>query len=87
MKTLLLLAARYDGKPIIPLSTVCKDYFSHLNETQFLRKVGNGEIRIPVVRAEQSQKSAKGVHLEDLARYLDERTAIARREVADAIGQ
>lgn len=35
------------------------------------RKAEAGEIRIPIVRMEDSQKSAKGVHLSDLAAYLD----------------
>ena len=30
-----------------------------------------GEIDLPIVRMEVSQKAARGVHLTDLARYLD----------------
>ena len=47
-----------------------------------IRKVSSGEIALAVVRTEHSQKSAKGVHLQDLADYLDERRAIALKEQA-----
>ncbi|MFC5068893.1 pyocin activator PrtN family protein [Flaviflagellibacter deserti] len=41
-----------------------------------------GEIKIPVVRIENSQKSAKGVHLRDLADYIDERRQLAIKELS-----
>ncbi|WP_352868246.1 pyocin activator PrtN family protein [Mesorhizobium sp. M1329] len=66
--------AQYEGRVIVPAETVCKDYFSHLTLAKFLRKVSIGEIELPLTRAERSQKSAKGVHLQDLASYLDKRT-------------
>ena len=65
---------------LIPVETVCRDYFSHLTVDKFVRKVSAGEIRIPLVRMEASQKAAKGVHLTDLAVYLDERRAAAVKE-------
>jgi len=54
---------------------------SHLTPTKLIRKIGAGEIAIPLVRIENSQKCAKGVHLTDLAKYLDARTEAARKEV------
>lgn len=80
MNTLFLLMAQYNGRVIIPAEIVCKDYFSHLTITKFLRKVSTGEIDLPLTRAERSQKSAKGVHLQDLASYLDKRREIALSE-------
>ncbi|MEM9093934.1 MAG: pyocin activator PrtN family protein [Pseudomonadota bacterium] len=77
MNTLFLLMAQYDARAIVPAETVCKDYFTHLSYPKFLRKVNAREINLPLTYAEQSQKSFKGVHLQDLAAYLD-----ARREVA-----
>lgn len=71
MNTLFLLMAQYEGLAIIPLARVCADYFSHLTPEKLMRKVGSGEIDLPVVRIEGSQKAARGVHLSDLARYLD----------------
>jgi len=37
-------------------------------------------IDLPLVRSERSQKSAKGVHLSDLATYLDKRREVALYE-------
>ncbi len=81
MNTAFLLMAQYDGLAIVPVEKVCADYFPHLRPDQFLRKVGAGEIKLPLVRAETSQKSAKGVHLQDLADYLDGRRDAARKEL------
>ncbi|WP_027244086.1 pyocin activator PrtN family protein [Leisingera daeponensis] len=80
MNTLFLLMAQYDGRAVVPVDTVCKDYFSHLTLPKFLRKVSSGEIDLPLVRSERSQKSAKGVHLSDLATYLDKRREVALNE-------
>ena len=80
LNTLFLLMAQYEGRVIVPAEIVCKDYFSHLTITKFLRKVSTGEIDLPLTRAERSQKSARGVHLQDLALYLDKRREIALSE-------
>ncbi len=80
LNTAFLLMAQYDGQAVIPLETVRRDYFSHLNMDHFLRKISGGEIDIPVVRMEASQKSAKGIALSDLATFLDERIEAARKE-------
>jgi hypothetical protein len=73
--------AQYGGLAIIPVEKVCRDYFSHLTPTKFLDKVRKGEIPLPLVRLEKSQKSAKGVHLQDLANYIDARRDAARKEL------
>jgi Pyocin activator protein PrtN len=78
--TAFLLMARYDGLPVIPVDVVCRDYFRHLTVEKFLRKVLAGEIALPIVRMEGSQKAAKGVPLTDLADYLDKQMALARKE-------
>ncbi len=80
MKTAFLLMAQYDGLAIIPLDVVCRDYFRHLTTETLLKKVLSGEIALPVTRMESSQKSAKGVHINDLAEYLDKQAAAARKE-------
>jgi hypothetical protein len=80
MNTVFLLMARYNGLPIIPVDVVCRDYFQRLNVEKFLRKVLAGEISLPIVRMEVSQKSAKGVPINDLAAYLDKQIEAARRE-------
>lgn len=77
MNTLFLLMAQYDGQAVIPLTKVCTDYFCHLSVDKLQRKVMASEIDLPIVRMEGSQKAAKGVHLQDLAKYLDEQRAKA----------
>lgn len=81
MNTAFLLMAQYDGKAIIPIQDVCRDYFCHLHVDKLVQKISAGEIAIPLVRIETSQKSAKGVHLCDLAKYLDARAEAARKEM------
>lgn len=80
MNTAFLLMAQYDGAAVIPTDAVCRDYFSHLTPVNFMRKVNAGEIDLPVVRMDRGQKAATGVHLADLARWIDERREAARRE-------
>lgn len=88
MNTSFLLMAQYDALAVIPVATVVKDYFPHLSTDKFLRKVAIGEINIPLLRIESgSQKAAKGVHLSDLAMYLDDRRAAAVKEAKQLAGQ
>ena len=72
--------AQYDGLAVIPVEWVCRDYFRHLTVEKFLRKVLVGEISLPIVRMESSQKAAKGIHINDLAAYLDKQADAARKE-------
>ncbi|MGD5502433.1 pyocin activator PrtN family protein, partial [Xanthomonas citri pv. citri] len=65
MNTAFLLMAQYNAAAIIPLELVCRDYFSHLTPDEFTRKATKGQIDLPLVRIEASQKAAKGVHLMD----------------------
>jgi hypothetical protein len=46
-----------------------------------VQKISSGEIAIPLVRMEASQKCAKGIHLLDLAEYLDAQVEAARKEM------
>jgi len=71
--------AKYEGQPVIPVDEVARVYFG-VSTMVFLRKVDDGSIALPVIRMEKSQKSAKGVHVEDLAEYIDARRAQARHE-------
>ncbi|WRQ05462.1 hypothetical protein [Ralstonia phage AhaGv] len=86
MKTAFLLMAQYDGKAVIPLDDVCRDFFAHLSKEKFYMKVMAGEIKIPVIRIEASQKAARGVHLADLARYIDDRREAALKELRQVSG-
>ena len=80
LNTAFLLMAQYNGKAIIPLPDVCRDYLSHLTPEKLLRKVMASQILVPIIHIERSQKSAKGVHLQDSADYLDKRRAEAMKE-------
>lgn len=80
MNTAWLLMAQYD-KAIIPLEDVRRDHFSHLNIEMFRRKLARGEIKLPIIRAEASTKAHQGVHIDDLAAYLDTARDQARKEL------
>lgn len=81
MKTQLLLAAQYDGLAIIPLDRVRKDYFPHLSEQRLMERVLSGKINLPIVRIDPtSQKTARGVAIEHLAAWIDERKSAAEKE-------
>jgi Pyocin activator protein PrtN len=57
--TVFLLMAQYHGKAVISVDEICRDYFPHLDSAKFTRKVGAGDIAIPMIRMEASQKTAK----------------------------
>jgi hypothetical protein len=86
LNTTFLLLAQYNGKAIIPLEEVRRDFFSHLTLQKLLRKLSLGDIALPVMRMEQSQKCAKGVHLQDLAEYLETRRQAAKKELSQMSG-
>lgn len=80
MNTLFLLMAQYEGKAVIPLDQVCKDYM-HLTVEKFKLKCMSGEINVPIVRlGANSQKAALGIHLKDLADYIDRQREKASKE-------
>lgn len=80
MNTLFLLMAQYNGQAVIPLSRVCADYM-HLTVEKFKLKCISGEIDIPIVRlGADSQKAALGIHLRDLADYIDKQRDKATKE-------
>lgn len=45
MNTEFLLMAQYDGRAVIPVDVVCRDYFSHPTPEKFIRKQAAGEIK------------------------------------------
>jgi hypothetical protein len=85
--TLFLLMAQYNGMTVVPLDQVCRDFFSHLTVEKLLRKALRGDIPLPIVRIETSQKAQRGVHLVDLAAYIDKRRAAAIKECRQLTGQ
>lgn len=87
MNTAFMLMAQYNGLAIIPIDQVCTDYFTHLTPEMFQRKVLAGQIQLPITRLEPSQKSARGVHINDLALYLDRQREAARKELTQLNGR
>lgn len=86
MNTAFLLMAQYDGAAVIPIDRVARDYFSHLTPEKLVRKISAGAIALPLIRIEASERCAKGVHLTDLARWIDERAEAARKECRQLCG-
>ena len=82
MKTAFLLMAQYDGLAVIPVERVCRDYFAPLTVEQFLRKTTSGQIGLPVIHMYGSERAAKGVHINDLATFLDRQAEKARKELS-----
>lgn len=80
MNTLFLLMAQYNGQAVVPLERVCADYMN-LSVEKFKRKRLTGEIDIPIVRlGAATQKAGLGIHLKDLADYIDTQRARATQE-------
>ncbi|MCJ2374834.1 pyocin activator PrtN family protein [Pseudomonas sp. RGM 3321] len=87
MNTLFLLMAQYEGQAVIPVDRVCSDYM-HLSVEKFKRKCLDGEIDIPIVRlGADSQKAALGIHLKDLADYIDRQREKATKEQNKLMGR
>lgn len=79
MNTAIMMMAMYNAQAIIDSETVAKDWFK-LSVSKLHEKIRSGEIRLPLVlMEEESQKCAKGVHLTDLAEYVDARRAAAEK--------
>ena len=87
MNTAFLLMAQYNGQAIIPLERICADYFSHLTPEKMKIKVAAGQIDLTLVPMESRQKSARGVHLSDLADYLDAQHTKAKAEHEKLMGR
>jgi hypothetical protein len=81
MNTAFILMAQYNGRAIVPVETVCADYFAPLTLPNLRRKIAAGDIPLPLVRMESDNvKAAQGIHISDLAAYIDERRAAAVKE-------
>ncbi len=84
--TVAILREQYGPRVIIPLDRVMEDYFPGVSQEHLLRRIGEGKLKLPVVRIDASQKSAKGVGLMDLAPTVDHRMGSARKECRQLCG-
>lgn len=80
MNTSFLLLAQFNGRSVIPLDEVRAAFFPHLDADNMTRKLLRGDIPLPVIRADKSTKTARGVHVSDLAEWIDKQRAAAVRE-------
>jgi len=82
VKTIFFLMAQYNARAVIPLEWIQRDFFSHLDVKKLASKCSSGVIQLPLVRTDpSSQKSSKGVAIQDLANYIDKRQEAARKEM------
>jgi hypothetical protein len=80
MQTTFLLMAQFNGRTTIPIDEVRQAFFPHLDADNFTRKLTRGDIPLPVTRADKSAKTARAVHLADLAEWIDAQRAAAVKE-------
>lgn len=78
MNTTFALLARFET-PTVKLEDICEDFFGLGREKAYKRAALN-ELPVPTFRAAESQRAPRLVHVDDLARYIDEQRAKARRE-------
>ncbi len=78
MNTAYALLARFET-PTVPLERICEEFFGMKKEKAYERAALN-ELPVPTFRAAESQKAPRLVHIEDLARWLDQQRAKARKE-------
>jgi hypothetical protein len=69
------------GKALLTPAEVCAAYFAPMSERVFHRKLLTGEIRLPVTRMGPGQKAPRMIHVEDLAKYIEERRKVAQNEM------
>jgi hypothetical protein len=69
----------------IPVESVRHEYFTHLNATGLVRKITRGETALPLTRIEAGEKAARGVHITDLADWIDGRRAAGAIELKQVV--
>lgn len=77
--TFFLLAAEFGGRPAVTLEE-CLHHLGLKTVVEANRRATDGTLGLPTFRDRDSQKAKRKVHLEDLARFIDERRDEGRRE-------
>lgn len=78
MNTAFALLARFES-PTVPLEDICEEFFG-LRRDKAYQHASMQSLPVPTFRASDSQKAPRLVHVDDLARYLDDQRAKARKE-------
>ena len=87
LNTTFLLLAQYNGKVVIPLEEVRRDFFSHLTLQKLLRKLSLGDIKLRVRRMDRVTNAPKAsICKTDLADYFETRRQAAKKELSQMSG-
>jgi excisionase family DNA binding protein len=79
-KTVFFLMAMYET-PVVSAKAVHRDFFSHLSFAGFLREVRAGQIPLPLLGVGGDAEVPHGVHVTDLAAYIDAERAAAEAQL------
>ncbi|CDH28834.1 conserved hypothetical protein [Xenorhabdus bovienii str. Jollieti] len=79
MNTAFLLMAEFETSQI-PLSDIAERYFK-MSPGTAERKANEGKLGIPTYKLNDSQKSPRIVHVNDLAAYIDKQREQASKEL------
>ena len=78
VNTAFALLTRFET-PTVKLENICEEFFG-MKKDKAYERAGMNELPVPTFRASASQKAPRLVHIEDLAHWLDEQRAKARKE-------
>ncbi len=78
MKTAFALFARFES-PTVKLEDICEEFFG-MGRDKAYQSANLNALPVPTFRASESQKAPRLVHIEDLARYIDQQRKAAREE-------
>ncbi|WP_075040008.1 pyocin activator PrtN family protein [Acinetobacter radioresistens] len=79
MNTFAMLFARYMS-PVVPLETIVKDYFNHMQIEDANRRANKLDLPFPVFKSENSKKAKWMVNITQFAAYLDRQSEIANQD-------
>lgn len=78
MNTAFALLARFES-PTVKLEDICEEFFGMGRDKAYQHAALNN-LPVPTFRASDSQKAPRLIHVDDLAKWLDEQRATARQE-------
>ncbi|RUP39022.1 MAG: pyocin activator protein PrtN [Acinetobacter sp.] len=73
------LFMRYRSMTVL-LDEVVKDYYPHLSKVKVLEKARNQEFPFSCFKLDKSQKAPYFVHIQDLAKVLDQNYTLAHQD-------
>ena len=69
--TLWMLMAEFSGRPAVTLEE-CKHYLGYSTVAEANRAADNNKLPVPTFRNRDSQRSKRMVHLDDIAKLIDD---------------